>query len=150
MPTHSPARDKHLEKVLTTPTGATDVSLQFSLGRLYFVTGNLQKSIETLTQLRVASAKCSRCRRRVTSICGACVVDDNGPLGSFNVRVQRRDGAGGVEVRVCAGIYWNEVGTGGGEVAQLCSEWYAADEVAAAEICDLVSGIERAARGSSR
>ncbi len=29
----------HLEKVMATPAGATDVSLQFTLGRLYLVTG---------------------------------------------------------------------------------------------------------------
>ena len=34
-----------------TPTGATDVSLQFSLGRLYFFSGALPKAIDTLTKV---------------------------------------------------------------------------------------------------
>jgi pentatricopeptide repeat protein len=41
----------HLERVMATPTGATDISLQFSLGRLYFFSGALPKAIETLTRV---------------------------------------------------------------------------------------------------
>lgn len=41
----------HLEKVLGTPTGATDVSLQFTLGRLYLITGEPEKAVELLTRI---------------------------------------------------------------------------------------------------
>lgn len=41
----------HLERVAATPAGATDVSLQFNLGRLYFMNGALPKAIDTLTKV---------------------------------------------------------------------------------------------------
>ena len=41
----------HLEKVVATPAGATDVSLQFALGRLYLMTGAVEKSIDLLTRI---------------------------------------------------------------------------------------------------
>lgn len=41
----------HLERVMATPTGATDISLQFNLGRLYFFSGALPKAIDTLTKV---------------------------------------------------------------------------------------------------
>lgn len=41
----------HLEKVVATPAGATDVSLQFTLGRLYLITGFPDKAIEVLTKI---------------------------------------------------------------------------------------------------
>ena len=41
----------HLEKVMATPAGATDVSLQFALGRLYLMAGAVEKSIDLLTRI---------------------------------------------------------------------------------------------------
>ncbi len=41
----------HLEKVMATPTGATDVSLQFTLGRLYLITGEPEKAVELLSRI---------------------------------------------------------------------------------------------------
>ena len=41
----------HLEKVMATPAGATDISLQFTLGRLYLVTGAVEKSVDLLTKI---------------------------------------------------------------------------------------------------
>ena len=41
----------HLEKVMATPAGATDISLQFTLGRLYLMTGAVEKSIDLLTKI---------------------------------------------------------------------------------------------------
>lgn len=41
----------HLERVMATPSGATDISLQFNLGRLYFFTGAIPKAIDTLTKV---------------------------------------------------------------------------------------------------
>jgi tetratricopeptide (TPR) repeat protein len=41
----------HLEKVMATPTGATDVSLQFTLGRLYLITGAAAKAVDVLTRI---------------------------------------------------------------------------------------------------
>jgi len=41
----------HLERVMATPSGATDVSLQFTLGRLYLITGDPGKSVDLLTKI---------------------------------------------------------------------------------------------------
>lgn len=41
----------HLEQVMATPTGATDVSLQFTLGRLYLITGSAAKAVDLLTKI---------------------------------------------------------------------------------------------------
>ena len=41
----------HLERVTVTPTGATDVSVQFTLGRLYLLTGAHDQAIELLQRI---------------------------------------------------------------------------------------------------
>ncbi len=41
----------HLEQVVGTPAGATDVSLQFTLGRLYLITGSAAKAVDLLTKI---------------------------------------------------------------------------------------------------
>ncbi len=41
----------HLEQVIATPAGATDVSLQFTLGRLYLITGSAAKAVDLLTKI---------------------------------------------------------------------------------------------------
>jgi tetratricopeptide (TPR) repeat protein len=51
----TPSRAKeaigHLEKVFVSPAGATDVSLQFTLGRLYFLNDDLPKAIDILNRI---------------------------------------------------------------------------------------------------
>ena len=42
---------EHLEKVVPTAAGATDLSAQYNLGRLYLRNGDLPKAIETLTRV---------------------------------------------------------------------------------------------------
>ena len=100
--------------------------------------------IDALTRMRSGSAKCYACGTATASVCEACIPVTMGPIGSFDVYVERRAAAyGGREIRVCAGVYWNGAGHRGGNVGQLCSEWYVEDDVGNTEICDLVRGIER-------
>ncbi|MBM3778486.1 MAG: tetratricopeptide repeat protein [Acidimicrobiia bacterium] len=51
----TPARTKeavaHLERVAASPTGATDIQVQFTLGRAYLLTGATDKAIESLSRL---------------------------------------------------------------------------------------------------
>lgn len=42
---------EHLEKVVPTAAGATDISAQYNLGRLYLRNGDLDKAIETLSRV---------------------------------------------------------------------------------------------------
>ncbi len=41
----------HLERVMSTPTGATDVSVQFTLGRLYMLAGAAEKAVDILQRV---------------------------------------------------------------------------------------------------
>jgi hypothetical protein len=102
--------------------------------------------IDELTRMRSGSAKCCVCGHTTASMCEACIPATIGPIGSYDVCVERRSAAdGGIEIRVCAGVYWNGAGHRGGNVGQLCSEWYVEDDIGNTEICDLVRGIERKA-----
>lgn len=104
----------------------------------------IRERLVALTQMRSGSAKCSVCGDNTASLCESCIPATIGKVGSFDVRIERRAAAhGGGELRVCAGLYWNGHGGGGGNVGQVRSDWYPEDDVANTEISDLVRGIER-------
>ena len=50
-PTRADEAIPHLERVVPTPSGATDVSLQYNLGRLYLFSGQERKAIDLLQRL---------------------------------------------------------------------------------------------------
>jgi tetratricopeptide (TPR) repeat protein len=66
----------HLEKVAATPGGATDLTLQYNLGRLYMRDGQLEKSIERLRGVVDQNPYSIQARLSLAQALGAAKRDD--------------------------------------------------------------------------
>jgi tetratricopeptide (TPR) repeat protein len=94
----------HLEKVAATPGGATDLNVQFNLGRLYLRSGDHAKAIERLTQVVEANPYSIQARLSLAQSLGAAdrhedaarvleeVVDDEPRLASTLAQFYERAG----------------------------------------------------------
>jgi len=94
----------HLEKVVATPGGATDVNVQYSLGRLYLRSGDNEKAIERLSRVLEQNSYSIQARLSLAQALGAAdrneeaakiieeVVDDEPRLASTLAQFYERAG----------------------------------------------------------
>jgi tetratricopeptide (TPR) repeat protein len=67
----------HLERVVSTPAGATDVTVQYNLGRLYIRAGDSAKAIEVLTRVVDEQPYSVQARLALAQAQGAANRDDD-------------------------------------------------------------------------